>query len=336
MSVMPICEKYSQACGQVSQRAALRPVWGVIFTLVLGVSQGALAETTDDAIPNLVAPREQKLVIGRVSDDPKKHFSRMIRFGTYLAERLDRNGIVTADVLVALTPEALIRSLRDGRVDLVSETPFLAVRLIDEAGAEPLVREWKKGVPSYHSVLIQRMGNDVSELSDLKGRKIAFEDAGSTSAYLLPAAILKQQGLELTQLTSIFDKAPQNKVGFLFAGSEKGVVSAVARGLVDVGALSNLDWDELVRTPENLREQLKIFYESAPVLRSLILVRKGMDGNLKQRIKQLLLAMNENAAGQAAMKMFNRATRHDELDQDARDSLSRVRALIPLISQLQR
>ena len=257
-----------------------------------------------------------------------------MKFGVYLADRLGQNGIAGADALVAPTPEAMISNFLEGRVDIISETPFSAIRFIDEAEAEPLAREWKMGVPAYRSVLIRQKGNDVSELSNLKGRKIAFEDPGSTSAYLLPAAILRQHGLDLVPLASIFDDVPQDKVGYLFAGSEESVASAVARGLADVGALSNLDWDEFVRTPENLKERLEIFYESEPVFRSVILVRANLDEELKQQIKQLLFSMDGNEAGQAAMKAFNRATRYDELDQESLDSLSRVRALIPLILRL--
>ena len=304
------------------------------LALLLAIFPGAIAQAKHISESETQIPREQTLVIGRISDDQKKHFSRMMNFGTYLAEDLHNHGIAAADVLIATTPDAMIENLRERQVDVVFESPFVAVRFIEEANAEPLARQWKKGVPTYHSVLIKRRDTDITELSDLRGRKIAFEDKGSTSAYLLPAAILAQHGQELILLESIFDDVPADKVGYLFAGSEKAVVSTVARGLADVGALSNLDWDGLLRTPAILKDKLEIFYESEPVLRSVVLVRAGLGADLKRRIRQRLFAMGDDAAGLEVMKEFNRTTRYDALDQQALDSLSRIRALIPLLPRL--
>ena len=312
-------------------RAPARLTCCLLLAIMLTGLQEAVAQAVDGKTPDVVVDRESTLVIGRVSDDPKKHFPRMMKFGAYLAQRLSAHGVFAADVIIAPSPEALTLYLQEGRVDLVSETPFGAIRFIDEAGTEPLVREWKKGAAVYRSVLIKRKDHDVTTLSDLKGQKIVFEDAGSTSAYLLPAAILSQHGLELVPLVSIFDDVPKGKVGYLFGGSESGVVSNVVRGVADVGALSNLEWDAFARTPDGPRQKLEVFYVSEPILRSVILVRSGMDGELKQEIKRLLLNMNLDEPGRAAMKSFNRATRHDELDQEALDSLSRVRTLVPLL-----
>ena len=260
------------------------------LALMLIAVQATGVSAADTTAAN--ATREQTLVIGRVSDDPKKHFPRLMKICGYLADRLAEQGVTAADVVITSSLQDMIRHLQEGRVDLVSETPFAAVRFMEEAGSEPVLREWKKGVPTYRSILIKLTDNPIKELSDLKGRKIVFEDAGSTSAYLLPAAILMQQGLEMVLLASITDEVPKDRVGYIFAGSESSVVSAVARGLVDVGALSNLDWDEIVQAPETLKSRLEIFYESEPVLRSVILVREDMRGQLKERIKELFLAMN--------------------------------------------
>ena len=46
----------------------------------------------------------------------------------------------------------MIKLLQDGHIDIVSETALSALLFEEEAGAEILLLEWKKGVAAYHTV----------------------------------------------------------------------------------------------------------------------------------------------------------------------------------------
>ena len=161
-----------------------------------------------------------EIVIGKVSSNPKKHHSRLKPIADYVAAKMTDLGITGAKVLMAKDNAQMVRYLRQGRVDWVTETAFATVIYQDAQVAEPLVRKWKKGVPEYHTVFVTRRDSDIRSFDDLAGRTIAFEDPGSTSAFLVPYATLKEQGMSLVELASPREKAPEGKVGYVFSHEE--------------------------------------------------------------------------------------------------------------------
>ena len=169
------------------------------------------------------APREKTIIVGRVTESPKKHFVKLQKMAHYLAERLANPGLVAGRVVMAKNADQMAHMLRDGQVDIVSETPFSAVKWVDGVGAEPLAREWKKGVASYRTVFISRKSDGVTTLAGLRGRKIAFEDPGSTSAFLIPLAMLRLAGLDTVELTNVRDSVPAGKAGYAFTQGEVNI-----------------------------------------------------------------------------------------------------------------
>ena len=301
---------------------------GLLFGLWLGAGAPALAEETT-AAPQ-TAGREHTLVVGVVTKDPKKQFPKLQAMADYLASRLGDRGIERGAVVAAADNEAMIRLLRTGAVDVLSETAFSAVRFATEAGAEILLREWKKGVAEYRSVFITRRDSGIASLADLRGRKIGFEDPGSTTGFLLPLAILKRQGLTAVEIAHR-DRPASDTVGYAFADEEVNIAAWVARGIVDAGAISDQDWEDVQRTPDPIKQDLVIFYASEPLLRSSILARGGLDQGLKAELKALLAAMHADAAGQEALEAYYGVAKYDEIAGAARQGLDMVRQLYPLV-----
>ena len=105
----------------------------------------------------------------------------------------------------------MIELLRRGEVDLISETPFSAFFLAAHGGGEIILREWKKGKASYYTVFIARKDSGIDSLADLRGKMIVFEDPGSTSAFLVPFIILREQGFEMVELASPRETPPAGR-----------------------------------------------------------------------------------------------------------------------------
>ena len=102
------------------------------------------------------------------------------------------------------------------------------------------MREWKKGVSSYRGIIIVSKESGISELSNLRGRKIAFEDPGSTSGFLLPYAALVNGGLTLRRVTSPRSTVATGEIGYVFAEEELNIAGWVVRGIVAAGAMSEV------------------------------------------------------------------------------------------------
>jgi phosphonate transport system substrate-binding protein len=297
----------------------------------LGLSAAAEAAEKPGLRPSTLQNRAATLVLGRVSMEPQADFPRLEKMVGELARRLAPAGIAAGDVLIAKNNKELADHLRDGSIDLVSRTPFSALLLAETVGAEILLREWKGGSDRYRTVFFARRDGGIASLADLKGRKIAFEDRGSTSAYLLPLGVLRQAGIDAAELESPRSAAPQGKVGYVFAASELNIAAWVARGLVDAGAFSDQDWQNLTKVPSPVKQELVVFHQSRPLIRSFMLARRDLPPALKERVKAALLSMHEDAEGREALKAFYKVERYDEIEGEALEALEEARRLFALI-----
>lgn len=289
------------------------------FLVIAGLIPG-------DAAP-AYAGEGQQLTLGRITQEPGKNIDRLNGMAEYLSAVLAPNGIDAVKVVIAENPDRMGEMLRNGEVDLFSETPFVALDLMEAGLAEPLMREWKKGVAEYHSIIIARGDGEVRSLEDLRGRKVAFEDPGSTSGYFLPRAAMEAAGLSLEKLDDPRSAVTGDAVGYSFAQGEINIVAWVNRGLADAGAISNLDWEDPKKAPAQLKEGLTIIHETQPVIRSLMMVRRTLDAEMKERLASVLARMHESSKGKAALKRYFKVSRYDPLVGQAAVGLDSARRI---------
>jgi phosphonate transport system substrate-binding protein len=313
----------------LGRAAALLFASGVAACMLAPVGLAAAAETIDG-----LEQAERTLVVGRVTSTPQKDYPRFKRFVDYLGGQLRGYGIVRWRIQFAKDTALMVELMRQGVVDLVSETTFSALIYTDRAHARLLLREWRDGAPSYRSVLFGRKDSAIHDLSDLRGKTIAFEDPGSTSAYFVPRAEIEAAGLPLVQLANPTLRPPPNAVGFVFAGSENNIITWVHGGLVDAGAFSDLDWEDADDLPPVVQQDLRIFYHSLPFPRSVIVVSSDLPERLRDRIKDVLLAADEDPEGRAMLLDYKSVTKFDELEGDAAAGIAAAQAILKALGEM--
>ena len=263
------------------------------------------------------------LVIGRVSDDPNKTYAQLKPMVDYVVSNLHDLGFTNSSVVIAKNPKEMVSLLKQRKIDWVQKGVFQALMYEQQAGMQIMLRSWREGVPDYYSVIFTRTDSGIGSIMNLKGKKIAFQDAGSTSSFFTPAAILLKAGLDLVELESPRQKVPLNKLGYAFAGDEISITTWVHRGIMDAGAYHNQDWDNPTHNPESMRKDLKIIYKSEKLPRMLELIRKDLDPVVKQRIKEILLRAHEDPAAKDALLHYGPKTaKFDELTGDAKAELA--------------
>lgn len=251
----------------------------------------------------------KSLVIRRVTTDSSQTHKQLKPIVDYVAGHLKELGITEGSVLSAKNHEEMFRYLKEGKVDWVQKTVFEALMYLREAGAEIALRSWRQGIPSYHTVIFSRSDGPVSSLKDLVGKKIAFEDAGSASAYFVPAATLRRANFKLVELSSPREKTPEGRIGYIFAGDELSITAWVHRGLADAGAYHNQNWSSPKDTPDSMRKNLKAFYVGKPMPRMIELLRGTLEPRTKARIKEVLLRAHEDSAATEALVAYGPATK---------------------------
>lgn len=245
------------------------------------------------------------LVLGRISDDPKHHYEQLKPLLDYIVPRMADLGIQKGEILMARNLQQMGSYLRRGRVDWVSETSASGMWLEARAGATPLLLTERFGRDTYRTVFFARRGSGISGIDAMRGHSIAFQNTSSTTAYFVPAMELLQRDLPLTLLLSPRDKPGLNDVGYLFAGSERNIVTWVQKGLVDVGAVSSIDWDNPRLVTPAFRPDLEVIDTSREYPRALEMVRGSLDARIRERLRTLLLeAAGDPDAGDALAQYF--------------------------------
>jgi len=269
------------------------------------------------------------LVIGRISNNPSKNYQELKPLLDYVVARMSNVGITQGSVLLVKDQDEMARALREGRIDWATKGVFQALFSQEQAGAEMFLRSWREGVATYYSVMFVRKDSGINSLSDLKGKKFAFQDRNSTTAFFIPAALLKRAGYQLVELSSPREKSPADKIGYAFAGDELSIAAWVHKRLTDAGAFHNQDWASQEHNPDSMKKDLKIIHQSKELPRIIEVVRKDLDPKIKNRLKEILLRAHEDPEAQEALRHYGpRTAKFDEFKGEAREGLEEAARLM--------
>ncbi len=249
------------------------------------------------------------LTIGSISDEPTKELKLFLPVINYLAARLQTAGVEKGDAIVARSIEHMAQLIRDGRVDLYIDSPFPTLEISQLSGSRPLLRRWKKGIGSYHSIVFARKDSGIKSATDLRGKTIAFEEPFSTSSYFLPKTSLRKLGLKLVAVSDPKTPVDSDHVGYLFSDDDENTLVWVLRKRVQAGAMSFPSFKNL---PEKLIKKLTIVHSTIEVPRHIVSFRSDLDPALILRIKDVLLQMHESEDGSQILKQFKKTARFDE------------------------
>jgi len=268
-------------------------------------------------IGSAAAASKDTLVIGKVSNDPRKHYRYLKPMVEYAATHMRDLGIDKGMVLMARDNAQMIQLLKQGKVDWVTETAFSALLYEHNNVAEILLRKWKKNAAQYFTVFFTRKGNPINSLSDLRGKVLALEDPGSTTAFFEPLMCLIANNIGFQKLDNFNEHPSSDRVGYVFSRQEINSSVWVHKGLVAAAAFNNQDWNKSDHLYKNMKKDLRIFYKSEPIPRAFELVRTDLDPHIKERLRIILLKAHLDDKAQGALRDYQETRQFDELDPDS-------------------
>ncbi|MCV6594922.1 MAG: phosphate/phosphite/phosphonate ABC transporter substrate-binding protein [Silicimonas sp.] len=272
----------------------LMPMTAIVFLFFQSVGGPLLAET---------------LVLGSVNDNVRKHIDRMTPMAHYLEKHLAPAGVTDVQIKISTTSEDMAKALRAGTVDLYFDSPLVAARVARASGATPFLRRWKRGVASYHALIIVPAESEIQTLSDLAGRRIGFQEPDSTSGFLLPADMILGAALPLARLGDRSDSPADGQVGYVFTGDDKNTLLWLTRGWIDAGATDPRNWETL---QEARPGAFRAIAQSIEVPRQVVIRRAGLDAGLLDEIATVLMAMGDRPEAAKVLKKFHKTTRFDK------------------------
>lgn len=210
-------------------------------------------------------------------ESPVAMYKRYAPLARYLAGRLGRK----VELRVAPNFETAVRELEEGVTSLCSMTSRIYIEAHRKFGAETLAVVLRSGRSFHHSVIVSRTGVKIGSVKDLKGRSFAFVDEKAAAGYVIPRAMLQEEGVELADLSY-----------HNFTGAHDEVARAVLRGEFDAGGL-------MESTAEKYPE-LAVLKVSEKVP-DLNICCHGLGIDEKRAVREALLALDEKTPEGAAV-----------------------------------
>lgn len=177
-------------------------------------------------------------------------------------------------------------ALTNGHADVTWMGPWGYVLAHHNGGAEAIATVKYDGKPTYHAIIIARQGLDLKTYpDDAKGMSLSLADVGSTSGWLIPTFDLTRRGID-----------PKTYFKYRDGASHAANVTAVANGQVDLASDYNRNLDAMIGKGLVNKDQVRVVWQSDPLPNDALVVRKGLDPALAEKIRSAVLAIDEAKA----------------------------------------
>jgi len=201
-------------------------------------------------------------VDAKVIEDKSKDIKKFLEANTPYKFKV---GIPTSYV-------AVVESFGTERADVASLNTFGYIMANEKYGVEAKMTVIRYGQSTYKAQIIARKDSGINSIKDIDGKKFAFVDPASTSGYLLPMKLLKENKVKPSQET--------------FAYKHDNVVSMVYQGQVDAGATFYSPIEEgkiqdarrlVLKQYPDVEDVVKIVQLSDSIPNDPFVFRKGVD-----------------------------------------------------------
>jgi phosphonate transport system substrate-binding protein len=181
--------------------------------------------------------------------------------------------------------------LSRGDVQVAWMSPALALRAVDDLGAQALVSSVRAPGSQFYGVLFARGDGRAKKLEDLRGKRVAWVDRESCSGYLFPRLALVAAGYPLAGLFA------EERL----LGSHDAVARAVVTGEVDVGAtyfnVVTDEWDDgqvAAGWSELTFDPIRALLRTELIPADLVVAAPSMDDATRTRLVTALCSLHGN------------------------------------------
>ncbi|MCK5171840.1 MAG: PhnD/SsuA/transferrin family substrate-binding protein [Planctomycetes bacterium] len=174
--------------------------------------------------------------------------------------------------------------LRDNKVDMAWVCGDLYTAGSKQFGLELLVVPVVLGRKVCHSFLLANNADGIKSLEDLRDKKFTFTDPDSVTGCLAAYAILERDG---QQAESFFGET-------FFTHSHDDSIKAVAEGLADGAVVDSIVWESMITADPRYTAKIGIIAKSGPYGICPVVVRPGLNPELKRRLEEVFLNLHKD------------------------------------------
>lgn len=204
--------------------------------------------------------------------------------GQVLAKYLEKELGLHVELGLPTSYIAVVEAFGSKKADVAILNTFGYILANEKFGVSAKLKLVNRGRDEYYGQIIAR-DDGPKTIKDLNGKRFAFVDPASTSGYVLPALLLKNEKIKIKE--------------HVFSGTHDSVVMAVYQGKVDAGATFHAPPDE-DGTPKDARwivrkqypdifEKIKILQLTGPIPNDPVSFRKDLPEEIKSKVVAALL-----------------------------------------------
>ncbi|ADL55729.1 putative selenate ABC transporter substrate-binding protein [Gallionella capsiferriformans] len=223
---------------------------------------------------------EQVLRVSAIPDESPTELQRKFKpLGEYLEKKLGMKVEFNPVTDYAASVEGLVNN----KLDMVwfGGFTFVQAKVRSNNQVIPLVQ--REEDEKFKSVFITTR-NEITKLSDLKGKTFTFGSESSTSGHLMPRSFLLA--------AKINPETDMKRIAF--SGAHDATVAAVAGGKVDAGALNISVWEKLLLQGKVDANVVHVLYTTPGFYDYNWSVRADMAPALREKLTKAFLALDKN------------------------------------------
>lgn len=223
---------------------------------------------------------EEKLVIGMIpvrdAAEMKQEFEP-IRL--YLEGRMGKS----VEIVITENYIELINQMKQGAIDIGWYGAFSYIAAEREMELMPLVAEKRKNTGKfYQSLIITKKDSEIHSIQDLKGRKFAFVDAGSTSGFVIPYSLFVSRNIDYKTFFSEIH----------YSHMHEEVPFDILTGKVDAGTISSVWFKQMDQEKKINKEDFNILWRSNNIPGLLFAAREDLDEETAEQFKRAMFSVH--------------------------------------------
>lgn len=236
---------------------------------------------------------QEEILLGLIPE--QNIFKQMDRYKPLAAYLSEKAGVKVKLTILSRYGDIVERFVSRG-LDGAFFDSLTGMMAITRLGVEPAARHVNPdGKATVRSYIFVRADSKINSVKDMKGKKVAFVDRATATGYLFAIAFLRENGV--SDIDRYFNE-------YYFTGSHDSAIYAVLDNRADIGSAQDTIFNLLASRDITIKKELHVIAQSEELPETTLCLRKNISSNIKKRLTDTLMDMNEDPAGREILKKF--------------------------------
>lgn len=157
----------------------------------------------------------------------------------------------------------------------------------------------------FKGIFIVRKDSKIKYFLDIKGKTVSYPSPTALAACIMPQYFLYKHGIDINK-----------DISNLYVGSQESSIMNVYYEKTSIGATWPVPWRAFKKEFPKESSQLKIIWETEPLINNSVMVRNDIPENIKKLVQTKILELNSSKEGRKILlnmeiSRFIKATNKD-------------------------